>query len=263
MFFILANTLGSLVIPSHALTLTVLFGGLLLLTRFRRAGRRVLIACFIVFVLVGALPVGGTLMFVLENRFPDWAETGPPDGIVVLGGGGAERLAEVPALVRRFPNARVVFTGGNSSLFGGPPEAQSGVPLLQSFGIAPERIVTEDQSRNTAENAAFTKALIKPKPGQRWLLVTSAMHMPRSVGAFRKAAFPVEAYPVDWHGDLHGPSWRWLVPSLSLPAGWMALDGATREFIGLAAYWLAGYSSELFPGPAVNPAAAGRADRRP
>ena len=61
-----------------------------------------------------------------------------------------------------------------------------------------DRIVLEDKSRNTAENAEFTRRLVDPKPGERWLLVTSAMHMPRSVGAFRKAGFPVEAYPVDW-----------------------------------------------------------------
>jgi len=277
MFFFLANTAGRLSVPSHALVLIALFGGLLLLTRFRRAGCRILLVCLVVFVVVGAWPVGGALLYVLESRFPAWAGTVAPDGIVVLGGpipvqasllrghpvvrAGAERLTEIPALAKRFPNARIVFSGGNPSLAGGPPEAEFAMPLLQSFGIPRERLVAEDRSRNTAENAAFTMGLIKPAPGERWLLVTSAAHMPRAVGAFRRVGFPVEAYPVDWLSG-GGPSWRWLLPSLSFPAGWGALDAAAKEWIGLTDYWLAGYSSELFPAPA-NPAAAGPADRRP
>ncbi len=178
MFFILANTLGRLSVPSHALALIALVGGLLLLTRFRRAGRRILIGCLVVLVVVGAWPVGGALVYVLESRFPAWTGTGAPDGIVVLGGpipirasllrghpvvrSGAERLTEIPALAKRFPNARIVFSGGNPNLVaGGPPEAQFAVPLLQSFGIAPERIVAEDRSRNTRRERSLHQG-----PGQ-------------------------------------------------------------------------------------------------
>jgi uncharacterized SAM-binding protein YcdF (DUF218 family) len=264
MFFILASTLGVIIIPSRALTLMALLGGLLLLTRFRNAGRRILIGCLIVLVVVGAWPVGNALMLTLENRFPPWSGIEPPDGIVILGGPvsiegsmahghpaigeGAERLTEIPALAKRFPNARIVFTGGNPTVAGGPPEAKFVVPLLVSFGIPRERIEVEDRSRNTAENAAFTAALVKPKPGERWLLVTSAWHMPRAVGAFRKAGFPVEPYPVDYV-VVRPLGWRWLVPSLSFPRGWATLDIAAKEWIGLLAYRLAGNSSELFPGP--------------
>jgi uncharacterized SAM-binding protein YcdF (DUF218 family) len=282
MFFILSKTFGVLSIPSHALAVLALLGGALLLTRWRRSGRRILVFCLVVFVVVGTLPVGRLLVLMLEERFPAWTETaGPPDGIIVLGGpiepgisnarghvaigAGAERLVEIPALARRFPNARIVFTGGNPSLVGeGLPEAKFAVPLLESLGVPSERIVSEDRSRNTAENAAFTKALIKPKPGERWLLVTSAAHMPRAVGTFRKAGFVIEPYPVDWHSDGLGPSWRWFVPSLSIPAHWGAMDDAAKEWIGLTAYWLTGRSSALFPGPEpVTPAAAAPAGKRP
>ena len=104
------------------------------------------------------------------------------------------------------------------------------------------------------ENARFTKAMIDPKPGERWLLVTSAVHMPRAVGAFRKAGFPVEAYPVDWRIRGWTSSWK---PGWPL-SGLNATDFAAREWFGLLAYWLAGYTPELLPGPAV----AGTADRR-
>ena len=130
-------------------------------------------------------------------------------------GEDAERIIAIAKLARDYPNARIVYTGGNGTLFGRDgAEADYLQPLLESFGIARARVTLEARSRNTAENAAFSKALLQPKPGERWLLVTSAHHMPRSIGAFRKPGFPVEAYPVDWRTDVRyrfGPSlddWR-------------------------------------------------------
>jgi uncharacterized SAM-binding protein YcdF (DUF218 family) len=88
-----------------------------------------------------------------------------------------------------------------------------------------------------------------PKPGERWLLVTSAFHMPRSVGLFRNAGFPVEAYPVDWRvgqrGDLLAFS------NLSLDGLWRT-DSAVREWMGLIAYRATGKIGELLPGPVPN-----------
>jgi uncharacterized SAM-binding protein YcdF (DUF218 family) len=111
----------------------------------------------------------------------------------------------------------------------------------------------ENRSRNTAENAAFSKALVAPKPGERWLLVTSAMHMPRAIGAFREAGFPVEAYPVDYQTN----GWQDLRNVFgSLSGGLGQLDGALHEWIGLIAYRLTGKSSALFPGPLPEPSPA-------
>ncbi len=123
------------------------------------------------------------------------------------------------------------------------------LPLLESFGIARERVTLETHARNTAENATFTKALVKPKPGERWLLVTSALHMPRAVGCFRRVGFAVEPYPVDWTTpprlDLAS-----LAPADELSAGLLRLDKASHEWLGLLAYWLTGRTSALLPGPA-------------
>jgi DUF218 domain len=124
---------------------------------------------------------------------------GVPDGIL-LGGAvdasgpdeqavlneAAERLVVVPELARRYPNTRILFSGGNSALMdGGSAEAEFAA-LLESLGVERSRITLEDRSRNTVENAVFSKALIQPKSGDRWLLVTSAYHMPRAIGVFRK-----------------------------------------------------------------------------
>jgi len=150
-------------------------------------------------------------------------------------------------LARRYPQARIVFTGGSANLIQEPvSEAPIAGDLLQDFGTPASRIVLEGDSRTTAENAEFTRKLVSPKPGERWLLVTSAFHMPRSIGAFRKAGFDVEAYPVDWRTRGWADA---LMPFTSLSAGLARTDVAIHEWIGLVAYWVSGRSSELFPGP--------------
>jgi len=139
-----------------------------------------------------------------------------------------------------------VFSGGNASLFSGLSEADFALSFFESLGVPRDRITLETQSRNTAENAVFTKQLIAPKPGEHWLLVTSALQMPRAIGAFRQAGFPVEAYPVDYQTD----GWKdlWSFPG-SLMGGINRLNTAVHEWLGLLAYWIAGRIPVLFPGP--------------
>ncbi len=264
MFFVLSKTAGFLVLPSNLLVTLGLVGVLLMVTRFARAGRRLCAGALVLLALAGLSPLGNILILPLEERFPSWDPArGVPDGIVVLGGSvspdvtnargspalneSAERITVVADLARRYPAARIVFTGGDAYLFPtGRTEAEAAVLLFESFGIARERIVLEDRSRNTAENAAFTKALVSPAPGERWLLVTSAAHMPRSVGIFRKVGFAIEPYPVDWRTETPRD---WRVPFGIMSAGLARTDNAVREWIGLLVYWLTGRTSELFPGP--------------
>jgi uncharacterized SAM-binding protein YcdF (DUF218 family) len=263
MFFALSKILAFFLIPSNIVVALVLAGLILMLTRFRRAGLRLAVGSFLFLVVVGASPLGRALIAMLEDRFPPWQDSGAPvDGIIVLGGlinpdlsaqrgqlvlGGAiERATEAAALARRHPAARIVFTGGNPSLFGGRAEADYAVQLFEQLGVPASRIVLESRARTTAENATFTKDLVKPKPGERWLLVTSAAHMPRSVGAFRRAEFAVEPCPVDW--NTAGPPGLFRMPGKVL-GGWGAIDAAAHEWVGLLAYWISGRSSALFPAP--------------
>lgn len=159
----------------------------------------------------------------------------------------AERIVTMLQLARRYPEARIVFSGGSANLIEEPvPEAPIAGDLLQDFGTPASRIVLESDSRTTAENAEFTRKIVSPKPGERWLLVTSAFHMPRSIGSFRKAGFDVEAYPVGWRTRGWSDA---LMPFTALSAGLARTDVAIHEWIGLIAYWATGRTSELFPGP--------------
>jgi uncharacterized SAM-binding protein YcdF (DUF218 family) len=120
------------------------------------------------------------------------------------------------------------------------------MPVFESFGFSRDRLIMERRSRNTEENAEFSKALVSPKSGERWLLVTSAHHMARSVGIFRKVGFAVEPYPVDWRMGGRDDLLRFSVHFIE---GLSRLDTASREWMGLIAYWITGKTSEFFPGP--------------
>lgn len=266
MFFPLSKILGFFALPSNLLVSIGLLGVLMMPTRFACAGRRLASASLVLLALCGLSPLGNLLIQPLEDRFPAWNPTGgAPDGILVLGGSvddtvspargtaaineAAERLTEAVALARRYPQARVVFSGGSGRLFGqGATEADSVRQFFIDMGLPVERVLYEDKSRNTDENALFSNDLVGPKPGERWLLVTSAYHMPRAIGIFRRARFAVEPYPVDWR--TRGPA-DWVRPFDRLSEGLRRTDLAMREWAGLAAYWVTGRSSELFPGPAA------------
>uniref|UniRef100_Q07L33 DUF218 domain-containing protein n=1 Tax=Rhodopseudomonas palustris (strain BisA53) TaxID=316055 RepID=Q07L33_RHOP5 len=264
MFFVVSKVAGFFTVPSNFIALVCAFGAVLALTRWRRAGSRILALGIGLLLVAGYSPLGNALLLVLTERFPSWqAEGRAPDGIVVLGGSidsdisaarnaletdaSAERVFAMLDLARRYPNARIVFTGGSANLIGDTAaEAPVAGQLLEQFGIAPDRIVLESGSRTTAENATMTRDLVAPKPGERWLLVTSAFHMPRSIGVFRAIGFEVEAYPVDWRTrgwiDL-----RW--PFGKLSAGLARIDVAVHEWVGLIAYRLTGRIAELLPSP--------------
>ena len=116
---------------------------------------------------------------------------------------------------------------------------------LRQAGIDPDCVIFETDSRNTWENALFSRRLVEPQPGETWLLVTSALHMPRSVGIFRRVGWEVVPYPVDYRTRRGGhPYLRFeFEKTLSL------LHEATREWIGLVSYRLMDRTSALFPGP--------------
>jgi uncharacterized SAM-binding protein YcdF (DUF218 family) len=264
MFFTASKILGFFALPSNALIAVGLVGLVLLCTRFTRLASWLILTSLVLIAIAGLSPLGNALILPLEQRFPPWDPSrGPPDGIVVLGGAispdisaargavalneAAERIIAAVELARRYPNARIIYSGGtNALIFAEGVEAAFAVRQLEALGVAHDRITAEEQSRNTIENAVFSRLVANPKPGERWLLVTSAYHMPRAVAAFRAAQFPIEAYPVDWR--TRGPA-DVVTPFGSLSEGLGRTDTAAHEWLGLLAYRLAGKTATLFPGP--------------
>lgn len=267
MFYYAAKILTLVFQPSTFLVLMVGAGVL-----FQAFSRRRKLALWLMslgasgLLVAGLSPIGNLMILPLEQRFSEAAykaDDDPVDGIIMLGGfedgwvsrgrGGvalneaAERLTEGIRLAVRHENAKLIFTGGVGGLLGYGSDAGAPIgQLLTDYGIAPERIVLEKESRNTYENALFTKALLKPKPGERYVLVTSAFHMARSMGVFRNAGFDVVPMPVDYrtHGAIDATRMFERVGS-----GLERVDTAFKEWVGLVAYWLTGRSNALFPAP--------------
>jgi uncharacterized SAM-binding protein YcdF (DUF218 family) len=248
MFFLISKTIGAMLVPSNFLITIGLVGLILICSRYRSLSRKLLIVCVAGFAAFGFSPTGNLLLVPLEARFPAWNPTsGAPDGIVVLGG-GIDRVVAAVKLAHEYPNARVIFSGGNSNLVPTEDtESDEAEAIFADLGLARNRLSLDRQSRNTHENAAFAKALATPKPGERWLLVTSGYHMPRSVGIFRKIGFVVEPYPVV---DSKKRGWPEL---LTLHSNFWDRVGisdiAVREWMALLAYRIAGRTTQLLPSP--------------
>ena len=250
--------------PGRLIALVLIAGTVLLWTRARRTGRWLVSAAAGALLVVAVFPVAGSLLAALENRFPATQVPSSVDGIVVLGGstepglaaargrialnGNAERLVEFAALARRFPDARLVFSGGRSSPDSpGPSEADAAAEIFTLLGLDITRVAFEDASTNTYENAVGARRLADPQPGEVWLLVTSARHIPRAVGCFRAVGWTVVPYPVDYTTSA-APDF-WSPRGFSVTHGLDALAVAVREWSSLAVYRMLGRTDAWFPGP--------------
>ena len=204
------------------------------------------------------------MLVVLEDRFPEPRLSEPVAGIIMLGGAvdthitaergqatlneAGERITAMAELSRRFPQARLLLSGGANHVLTTQPITESAVArdLLVGLGVDPHRIELEERSRTTCENAEQSLLVAKPGEGDRWLLVTSASHMPRAVACFRAVGFSVIPYPVDYR--TRGPE-DLRRPVDSIADGLEAFDLAAHEWIGLATYRVLGQTHELLPSP--------------
>jgi len=219
-------------------------------------GRRLVAGALVLLMAIGWQPAPEFLIRHLESRYAEFhpqADLGGYVGVIVLGGGtesgraaqahsqplltdAAERLTAPIAMRKRNPHLRVVYTGGEGDLWGtGPSEAQRARGFFESMGLSGPHVAYESASRNTYENAVLTAQLPGIDRTQRWLLVTSATHMQRSMATFAKAGWNVTAYPVDFRTGGDTP---WTAYSLrDGPANWQL---PLHEWVGLLAYRITG-----------------------
>ena len=259
MLFVVSKVLEGIFEPGNLLLILLAAGVWRLATTRRRKGMALVTVALVAGAAAAIVPVAALPLVPLENRFPV-LQTLPDkvDGIILLGGAvdpdrtaeynqvalnqSAARVTEALRLARRYPAARIVLSGGIGGLrHESITEAAATARLLIDLGVAQNRLVFEDRSRTTRENVEYSKRIVNPKPGQIWVLVTSAYHMPRSVGCFRRAGWHVVPDPVDFEApkQLH----------VSLADGLTIAGKAEHEWLGLVAYRLAGWTDVLFPGP--------------
>ena len=261
LFFFASKLLWLLLSPSSVLVIWILVTAILVHLKWQKWALRSVWSLSIVVVLIGFLPIGQWMLIPLERRF----EVNPSlpdkvDGIVVLSGselaksthywqqvqlnGAAERNIAFMHLAQRYSNAKLVFTGGNGRMFDHQfKEADVAKKLYQQLGFDVSRINFERKARNTAENAALSYAMVKPQADENWVLITSAWHMPRSIGIFCQLGWSMTPYPVDYFTSTIGiRSFRWgFVQKFS------QFNMASKEWIGLLVYHLTGRTAQLLP----------------
>lgn len=260
LFFYLSKFAWALLSPGNLIIIVFILGVILLLLNSRRLALVLLIPNAILAGLVLSYPVGDWVIQPLEKRFSIPTELPAKlDGIIILGGGedlkrslswdvaelglGGDRYIAAKKLADLYPQIPVIFSGGSGSiqLQNTGAEGHLAQQVFNDLGLRPSRLIVESASRNTYENFRNTQPLLKPEG--TYLLVTSAFHMPRSVGIARKQGIKVIAYPVDFRSN----SAELRRINFDFYDHLKALEAGSREWIGLAAYYLTGKTTDWFP----------------
>lgn len=252
MFFILSKLFWSLAAPSHLLTFLVLMTGVCLVFHRRRSALALGGLAGLILIVADFSPLPVMAMRAMESEYPRPPSPPHVDGILILGSGyntallkargapqanaGAYRLVEGFIAARHHPEARVVFSGGSGSLKGSRySEAGTARYVLEELGLDPQRLTLEDRSRNTYENILFSRQIVKPRPGEVWLLATSAMHLPRAMAIAKKQGWPMLPWPTDYITLPQGQrDWTQVGDNLS------DADYVVHEWVGLFVYRLTG-----------------------
>lgn len=265
MSFLLGKTFWAFADPANLIVVIMLAGFLLQFTRretWRRLGQGCVAGAALVLILCAVLPLGTWALTPLENVFPQPALPEKIDGILVLGGNEnelvtdkrghpavgstADRLITFAALGRRYPDARMVFSGGTGRVAAkDTPLRQADVAraVMESLGFAERPIVYERDSRTTYENALYSGKTVGEDKKKIWLLVTSAWHMPRAEAVFRAQGWNVVPVPVDYltTGDDD------FSLKLDTARNLTRLSLAAHEYLGLLSYRMMGKTKTLWP----------------
>lgn len=260
-FFYLSKYIWIVISPDSLFIILLMLCLLLFLLRQTKKATLLLGLLTFFTLFLSFFSVGDWMLHPLESRYkhnPDLPEH--VDGIIVLGGSILpdrsvewqqletnqfhERLSSFIQLAQLYPDARLVFSGGNSSTDEDKPtEAQIAETYLLKSGISPTRLFIENKARNTAENVSYSRQLVSPQSNETWLMITTAFHMPRAMGVFCQQNWKVIPYPVD-HQTIPSKLYQ---PGFSLIGHANNLVLASHEWLGLLAYYLSGKTHQLFP----------------
>ncbi|HQF71891.1 MAG TPA: YdcF family protein, partial [Promineifilum sp.] len=207
----------SKLLPLFVFPLGLAFLLLILALLWARARRLAIVLALVILWLGSSRYVAYSLVRSLEGRYPTLDGTPAADAIVVLGGGtrsndpprpmtevneAGDRLIYAARLYRDGAADVVLVTGGSIEWLqpeGVAPEANDMAALMQLLGVPDEALWLEAESRNTYENALYSQEMLAEAGLNDILLVTSAMHMPRSRAIFARQGFDVIPAPTDFN----------------------------------------------------------------
>ena len=247
--------------PVNLIIYFFLLGCLFYLLNKKKLGIRISFIGLTLLFFCGFYPIGTILSLPLENRFINSNLSKKPYGIIVLGGSeevfksisrnqislndSSERLIYFYLLSKRFPDSKLVFTGGGKK-YKNFNESEIAKKLFEGFGMNVENILFETLSVNTYENAKFSYNLIQPKKTQDWVIVTSALTMPRAIGTFKKVGWNVVPYSVDFKTSEYNNFFK---INRNFLSGLKSLNNVTYEWLGLFYYKLINRTDDFLPCP--------------
>ena len=248
-FFIISKAVWFFVSPDNLLLVWFIVALFFLWRNKFVWAKRLLFSLAILLIVISFLPIGGWLLYPLETHYEANPQLDKVDGIIVLGGaedplhsylwqqislgGSVERDITFAKLAKEFPEAQLVFAGGGGNVEGKDyREADVAKQFFQQLGMDVSKIYFERHSRNTWENARLSQQAVKPKAGESWVLVTSAVHMPRAVGVFCQVGWKVIPYPVDFINKPDGHlGIRW-----NFAGHLKGIVKASKQWLGILAY---------------------------
>jgi uncharacterized SAM-binding protein YcdF (DUF218 family) len=260
MFFELSKLLWIVAMPLNALCLLALAGFVLLPFKIK-LGKCLVIGSMATILFLGIIPVGPMMITWLERHYPPVKELpGRVDGIIVLGGmfesylsqthghisvnDHTDRVICFAELAKQYPRAVKIFSGGSGDYL--HPDTRESTDAKQFMALTGlnRGILYEERSRNTYENALYSKELAKPEAGENWIVITSGYHLPRTMGIFEQLDWPVIPYACDQKTDgTYSPFER--MPNVTY--NFMMLNIATRELLGSIMYRITGKSAFILP----------------
>ncbi len=253
MFFYLSKIFWIVIQPLNLILILFIISAICLKLQFLGVAKLTSYVAIAGIILLGFTQLPDLALKSLENKYPVPELINEPYGIIVLGGGisakrdssaasyelneAADRLTVALGIKREYPNAKMIFTGGNNTLLGrGKLEADAARAMVEDLYGDDLGIIFESNARTTAENASETKKLLETELHREWLLVTSAYHMPRAMAVFVKADFKVKAYPADFVSS----PFRFPYISTSAVNQFRKMNLYLKEIIGYIGYQLSG-----------------------
>jgi len=266
MFFTLSKIFWTIAQPLNAICLLLILGGLIWVIFSKKVGRFFMTMGVTALVIFGVLPVGPALMVWLERQYPA-PDTLPEkiDGIIVLGGAlesylskanqqvaandNVERLICFQDLAQKYPDAKLVYSSGAGDILN--PDAMEGDDARAYFKITGlgRDIIYEEKSRNTYENALYTKELMQPDASENWVVISSAYHMPRAIGIFAKQAWDVIPFACDRRTNGQYSDIFRRLPSVT--GNFAMLNIALKEITGTFIYYVTGKTAFIVPAARV------------
>ena len=260
MSFYLSKILWLILNPFNIFIFVTLLSIFLYFVKLRRLSLIIFLINFVFIALISFLPIGSYLIYNIEKEYHSYIK--PPDqvdGILILGGatnpllyneynqislnGSSERLVESVFIIKKFDKAKVIFSGG-SGILNRPDfdHAQVAKSFYKKIGIEIDKIIFEDNSRNTYENIIYSKKIANPKINENWLLITSASHMKRALLIADKNNWDLIPYAVDFKNIKEFK----LIPNLNLLSNLNSFQQGSHEWLGLVSYYLMGITDKVF-----------------